>query len=257
MDPMLATAMPEGRTVDDYASCGWVLEEKFDGHRLMVTVAPGGIVSASTRTGAGRQLPADIARDLSGLPVGEYDGELYVPGGTSTDVTRLDQADDLRLVLFDMPIDGKTLDHRHSVLSSRVACAIPSCSRVSVAEQWPVYMDTVEAIWARGGEGCIIKRLSSMYLSGRRSPDWIKVKRGGAAVLTLSGFGAGKRGPHSTMLLRHDDGRETSVKVGCDALRDEIGECPESYIGRRVAIAHKGATPGGLWRHPSFDHFAE
>jgi ATP-dependent DNA ligase len=271
--PMLASAFPEGSTLADFSNDEWVLEEKFDGHRLLVVVSKDKAVTAWSRPGADRPsaeraLPAGLVADLSALPDGVYDGELTIPGGTSSDVTRLDRKDALVFVafdavrIFDQDLTDKRLDTRRSALALAVAHA-PKGGRVRLAEQTAVSAETVKAIWARGGEGAILKKKSSTYRSGWRTPNWVKVKAIGSAELTLTGFSAGKMGPQSVMNLRHDDGRETTVKVlGNEWLRvfdraAALGTIQNEFIGKRVAISFMGMTTGNQWRHPQFDHFVQ
>jgi ATP-dependent DNA ligase len=264
--PMLASAMKEAQTMADFYGSGYVMEEKFDGHRLMVVVA-GGKATAWSRPGDDkpallRPLPASLVAQLVQLPEGQYDGELMVPGGTSSDVTRLDRKEQLVYVIFDavilmgQDITERTQAERRALLEVAVAHA-QGAPRVKLATQGPVSMETVKAIWAMGGEGAIIKKLDSTYRSGWRTPNWIKVKQIGAAELTITGYEAAVRGPHSCFKLRHDDGRETTVKVLTDELLRAVDANPDSFIGRRVVISYMGLTTSGTWRHPIFDHFAE
>jgi len=119
--PMLASAMRRG-TLSDYGTDEWVLEEKYDGHRVLVHKA-GDTATAWNRPRAGkdalpRQLAAPIVAALRHLPDGLYDGELVAPGGRSWDVARLDT--DKALVLFDVlevlgePVTSKPLAQRSS-----------------------------------------------------------------------------------------------------------------------------------------------
>jgi hypothetical protein len=262
--PMLASAMKEGQSLDDFTSPLWVMEEKYDGHRLIVTVT-GGIVSAWTRPGherdaAQRELPALLTQEFAKLPNGIYDGELYLPGGTSSDVVRLDRQNDLVFVLFDVlslrgeDVTGQPLWRRRDALELAWRHA-DNRALLRLAAQEPVMLTMIKDIWKRGGEGAILKRSDSTYRCGYRSPDWIKVKQIDAAEFVITGFEEGKNGPCSVFLLRHDDGRETSCKVLTNELLKCVHKDPQSYIGRRVTISHMGFTKSGLWRHPVFDHF--
>jgi ATP-dependent DNA ligase len=270
--PMLASAMLAEQTIADFENDAWIMEEKFDGHRLTLTVAPDASIVGWSRPGhdrpaAPRPLPAPLIADAKHLPAGAYDGELYVPGGTSSDVVRLDKADELRLVLFDVTalsvlgaaganLCDRPLSERRALLELAVS-ACPKGGRVHVAEQKPVSLATVQGIWAAKGEGAILKRRESIYRSGWRSPAWVKVKKVAADVLTLTGFAEGKNGPYSVMELRHDDGRTTTVKTLTNDLLRAIEKAPESYVGRCVVISYMGFTTSGQWRHGQFDHFAE
>jgi len=258
--PMLASAMKEGATMADFTGPEYVMEEKFDGHRLTVVVR-NGKVTAWSRQDTLRPLPPALVAQLVQLPEGQYDGELCIPGGTSSDVVRLDLKDKLVMVMFDVveslgkSVTDLPLIARREVL--RLSVAHVTGTRVVLAAQGQVSMDTVKAIWAAGGEGAIIKKLDSTYRSGWRTPNWIKVKSIGAAELTIIGYEPGVRGPNSTFRLKHDDGRETTVKVLTDAMMRAVDANPTSFVGRRVTISYMGLTPTGTWRHPIFDHFAD
>lgn len=93
-----------------------------------------------------------------------------------------------------------------------------------------VHLDTedemhtyLRAIWARDGEGVILKRRDSRYSPGKRPrEDWIKIKALRSAILTVVGFLPSKgtiqnRGPYATVVLRDDQGYETTVKTLNDA----------------------------------------
>lgn len=264
--PMLASAMPDGRGIESFAGGDWIAEEKFDGHRLLVRVTAERVVTAWSRPGAThgaieRPLPPKIAAAMAELPRGLYDGELYLPGGTSSDVTRLDKSAQLALVLFDLAdcmgqsILDKSYKDRRALLEVAVAHT-KAGGPVHIAEALPCTLATVKAIWKRGGEGVILKRLGATYKSGYRSPDWVKVKPQGSAVFTITGYEEGKSGPYSVVLLRHADGRETSCKVlNNDTLR-AIEAAPKKFLGKRLVVSHNGFTSSGLWRHAMWDHLA-
>lgn len=267
--PMLASAMPEGFKLSDFANDRWIMEEKFDGHRLLLIVNEDRTVQGWSRPGhdrpaAQRDLPAHIVKATSQLHRGIYDGELYIPGGTSSDVVRLDLQDKLVLVLFDviecngMNVVNAPLTQRREVLELAVGVdANRVGENIYVAPQWNVDARIVELLWKAGREGVILKRKDSEYRSGWRTPDWVKVKEIGAAEFTIIGFAEGKNGPCSIFKLRHDDGRETSCKVLTNELLALVHKNPQSFLGRRVTISHMGFTKNGMWRHPVFDHFVK
>ena len=275
--PMAASPMKENQTLADFLSPEWLMEEKFDGHRLMVIVTPEAKVSAwsrptSDRPGALRTLPPALVADLAALPAGVYDGELLIPGGTSSDVVRLVLKDKLVFVMFDaveiMGVDltakvltdrraALELAHAHTVREPLLGEDDRSNGRVLLATQGPVSQAAIQAIWDARGEGAILKRKDSTYRSGWRTPAWVKVKDIGSAELTITGFVEGLGGPNSVFRLRHDDGRETQVKVLTNALLAAVSAKPNTYIGRRVTISYMGVTSKGQWRHPIFDHFTE
>jgi hypothetical protein len=271
--PMLASAMAAGQSLATFSGPDWIAEEKFDGHRLLITKRGDAVTAwsrpTSTHEANARDLPPAIITALRQLPDGTYDGELIVPGGTSSDVTRLDKRDALRLVLFDViellgrSLIGKTYTDRRSALDIAVrhfsgpdVDITDTAALLSVPPQFPVSEAGVQAIWDRGGEGAILKRTGSTYRSGWRTPDWVKVKRLGSAVLTITGFEAGKCGPYSKALLRGDDGLETSVKTLDNATRDDIARDPARYIGARLVVHYIEKMASGKLRHVGWDHLA-
>jgi ATP-dependent DNA ligase len=265
--PQLASAMKEDQSLSDFSGPDWVMEEKFDGHRLSLVVTKDKQVTGWSRGGADRPqaerpLPAGLVADAALLPEGIYDGELCIPGGTSSDVTRLDRKDALVLVIFDVvelmgvSLADKRQDTRRAALELAVAHA-PAGGRVRLAVQQPVSLETIKGIWAAGGEGAILKKIDSTYRSGWRSPYWVKVKAIGSAEMLITGFEAGKMGPRSVLALRHDDGRVTTVKVLGNEMLADVNNHPDRYVGKRCTISFMGMTPGNQWRHPQFDHLLE
>ena len=265
--PMLASAMTERVTgVEFDAKYGdgheWAMEEKIDGHRCTVVVA-GGQVRAYSRPRAGatgahvRDLPPHIVEQMARFPEGIYDGELVAPSGKAWDVVVLGTR--LVFVVFDL-IGQAAVDAPYTTRRARLlgilATMPPDQTAVSTVESVPATWAGIEAIWQRGGEGVILKRRRSTYQPGHRSPDWVKVKAAQAATLTITGFEAGKMGPFSKLVLRADDGIETTVKTLGNHLLRDVEQAPHAFIGRRVVIAYQEKTPSGTYRHGIFDHFA-
>lgn len=266
--PMLASAMTDpvtGAAFDARYRDGWKLEEKLDGHRCTVVIRRGDICAFSRpRAGAeaanARDLPAHVLTALRDLPDGIYDGELVAPGGKAWQVVVLGAQ--LVYVVFDvLALGDRSLitwayRERRAQLLTCLASLPPKQVGVSTVESVAPSWKAIEAIWKRGGEGAILKRVDSRYTPNHRSPDWVKVKAKRAATLTLTGFAAGKSGPYSVMELRDADGVTTTVKTLGNHLLREISAAPDRYLGRRVVIAFQERTPGGTYRHGIFDHFA-
>jgi bifunctional non-homologous end joining protein LigD len=268
--PMLASAMTTRRTGVAFDALyardtGWLMEEKIDGHRCTVVVKAGAVVAYSRpRAGAAganvRELPARIVAQLQKFPDGTYDGELVAPSGKAWDVTVIGAQ--LVFVAFDLlALRGQSTiampyGARRGELLDVLATMPRDQTAISTVESVFPSWAAIEAIWARGGEGVILKRIASTYQPGHRSPDWIKVKAVHAATCTITGFEAGKSGPYSKLALRDADGHETTVKTLGTALLADIARAPASFVGRRVVISYQEKTPGGSYRHGIFDHFA-
>lgn len=267
--PMLASAPPQsvkGEAFDQAYREGWALEEKLDGHRVIV-INDGRTVTAFSRPRAGgtganaRQLPPPIVALLESMTPGVYDGELVVPGGTSSDVVIKGAA--LVLVLFDVLAlrDQRLINGPYSTRRAQLLDQLRHLPKrqqlISTVESVRPRWVHVEAIWKRGGEGAILKRLGSPYRPGYRSPDWLKVKAQAHATLRLVGFEVGKSGPYSTLrLLEESSGITTTVKTLGNAMLAEVSANPQAYVGRRVVITYQQRTASGTFRHGIFDHFA-
>jgi bifunctional non-homologous end joining protein LigD len=286
--PMLASPMKPGFTVSPGE---WVAEEKFDGHRLIIEVSDtsndlftaGRGVWAWSRDHKSRVLPRHLRDELVYLPVGIYDGELMVPGGQSHNVTELEKLGQLQFVVFDVLESlGKSTTHlpyseRRQLLEASFDYARqlnPLLANVVLAESTPVASmgDVVklrDEVWARGGEGLILKRVRSPYSAGKRTKDFVKVKQLRNSTLTVVGFEASRgtinnRGPYACVVLEDEDGNVTTVKTRNDACIAELekvgaGLSPSRhpYIGRRLCIEYQNRTEDGGYRHPRWDRWED
>jgi bifunctional non-homologous end joining protein LigD len=288
--PQLATPTADAFVLGLHCAnwADWVMEEKLDGHRLIVEVEPGPgsllsdsrKVTAWSRNAKVRALPSHLEEQLGRLPAGVFDGELLVPGHRSYGVTELVNSDRLVFVAFDVlrvmrtEVLEEPLTTRRLILRSIFEhFAIQSCPHLRLVEQRPcVNASTVEAwrdeVWARDGEGLILKRTASRYVPGKRSKDWAKVKQLRSATLTVTGWlpSRGKlndRGKYAIAIIVDDQGHETTVKAKDDAtiaiLETEArrlgGRAP--FLGRRLRIEYQERTPDGLYRHPRWDRWED
>lgn len=267
--PMLASALPDGKSIADYPAATYVLEQKIDGHRHIVERTVDGKITAWSRAGNVRELAPHILEALEHVAPATYDGELYVPGGTSTDVTDDDNFHRTRLVLFDILRVGtysampETGTERRKLLE--VACSKLDSEAVHVIDQFDPSADMLEAIWAAGLEGIIIKRRAAIYQAGKRSHDWVKFKKLGAAEIIITGFIAGKLGPYSRIVGKDRHGIEVKVKTLNDQWRADFAKQaadwtggPDGFkhpaIGRTLVISYQEKTRDGKYRHPMADH---
>lgn len=260
LQPMLAFA--EGKSPDSYSATDWTLEEKFDGHRIVMAVSASKVVAWS-RTEKSRTLPTHILAQASKLPDGTYDGELIVPGKHSYDVTAGMNSGTETLVLFDLlaALGQSTTSEPQSLRRAMLEVAFGALDvrqkAIVLTTQQAPSQKAVDAIWKRGGEGAIIKRLSARYQPGFRSADWIKVKKVAAATLVIVGFEPGKVGPYSAVQIRDAEGIETTVKTLDNATMRAIEKNPGSFIGRSLVISYQERTPSGKYRHPMWDHLLD
>lgn len=239
--PMLAKPMSAKGIVTRWSD--WAIEEKYDGHRLIIEVAAarhGVEVTAWSRPRgddqemAVRELPTHLVADLEKLPAGVYDGELLVAvkDATGTDVTRTDLEHFRYVVLFDVlryAPQGDTVGWPYVDRHELLQVIDRSTSKLSVMVAPMVLVNSeadvkrfVERVWKRGGEGAILKRRLGTYEPGIRSKNCVKVKRVSHATLTVVGFEP-SRGtvrfpghPFAVVKLRDVEGNETTVKTKDD-----------------------------------------
>lgn len=275
--PMLASPLPSLTVVE---SGGWVAEEKYDGHRVIVLVSDtasslfGDVnVYAWSRHGLPRSLPPHLRESLQGaLPPGLYDGELLAPSAHSYGVTELRYADQLTLVIFDVlriaqrDVMSLPYTQRRALLCN----VITQTTHVFPSFAWPVesvaqVTGLRDGIWSRDGEGLILKHEKSLYLPGKRSKLWLKVKQLKSAPLRVIGWQSSKgekidRGPFAIVVLQDDNGVVTKVKTRDNAMIADVelksqqtGTVP--YLHRVVWIEYQEKTPDGKYRHPRFDRW--
>jgi len=279
--PMLAVPMSKAKILD---WLDWAIEEKYDGWRLIVEVAqtitawtrPSQHAGAEGKTMLVQALPVHLMRDLSRLPYGVYDGEL-MSGVTSSDVSRLDLVDQKRFVVFDVlrSTAGSTAmltyDQRRAILET-IFQTLPQSVALHLAPNMALtclddVSDFVKAVWARGGEGAILKQRTARYFPGKRSPVFVKVKKLQTAVCTVVGFAAGRgekvdRGPFAMVLLQDAKGNATSVKTRNDAELAAFAasgrpDATHPALGRKLRIEYQDFTPTDGYRHPRWDRFED
>jgi ATP-dependent DNA ligase len=268
VSPMLASPMVPavtGAAFNKRFATGWIMEEKLDGHRV-VAVVGGGQVKAHSRPRAdgkarARELPDHIVEQLLAMPDGTYDGELMAPSGKSWEVVRLGTK--LVFVIFDVlqckgvDLTGDNYEIRRSALLKCLGFLPAGQQAISSVHSVKPTWAAVEAIWKRGGEGVILKKRESLYRPGHRSDDWIKVKKVQSAVLTITGYEAGKAGPYSVVALLDKQGKRATVKTLDNATLRAIAKNPDSFIGRKLVISYQEQTASGSFRHAMWDYLVE
>jgi ATP-dependent DNA ligase len=262
ISPMLACALPEGKTIDDYRD-GWMLEEKYDGHRVIIHVSEERHVTVWSRQGNVKTLPFHLVSALKKLPGCTADGEMYIPGGISTDVTDKLRQHELKIVLFDLLAVGAqeamTLASSHRRRLLLTAAERLEGNAVTVAPQFPVSAEGLQQIWDRGGEGAVIKR-DCTYRAGKRVKEWIKFKREQAAEGTVIGFVAGKEAgstPHSIIVALDRHGVEVRMKSLNDAWRAAFATRSHEVLGKTIVFSYQERTRDGRYRHPMADHIID
>ena len=192
MDPMLSKLVE----VDVHLSGLWISEPKLDGERI-IAVSEGDKISLWTRRHieSSYKFP-EITEDLRKNVRGDnwiLDGELTVPGGfrkllkrnteDKTKISILSQKLPATFNLFDIIqyqgeyLTSKTLVQRKKILLDTVNQG----EHLRIIPFKVVTTGTVKDHFEKslkdGYEGVILKNASSKYESGKRSDNWLKIKR--------------------------------------------------------------------------------
>lgn len=272
VSPMLAHKKPEGFTIKpgEFAA-----QEKYDGHRLIAEISDGGApslfvnkgVTAWSRYGLQRVLPTHLLEAFAELPNCLVDGELNVPGKRSYGVTELGNGPDLEYVIFDAV---RIEDEDYTVLDYDVRrqCLEGYFGHlkgpITLAPSWPVNsMEEVKKlrneVWAKDGEGLILRRRTGLYMIGKRSKDWIKIKKVQYMPMKVVSWIESKglknyRGKYATVLVRGEDGIHTTVKTKNDAtiaiVEKEATFNQPPFFGRTLWIEYNERTPDQQYREP-------
>ena len=220
--PLPDTLQPQLATLIDSPPAGdWLYEVKFDGYRIMARI-DGDDVRLFTRNGHDwtAKMPHQQAalRDL-GLDSAWLDGEMVVNDDNGVaDFQALQNAfdtqDDTRITyyLFDLPFLGGQdlrqlpLQERRQTLRQLLEHNESPLLQFSADFDQPV-QSLLDSACRLELEGLIGKRVDSPY-SGRRSPDWIKLKCKQRQEFVIVGFTdpKGSRSGFGALLLAlHDD----------------------------------------------------
>ncbi len=219
--PQLATltdSLPTG--------AGWLYEPKWDGYRAIVTVAAGE-ATLTSRNGTDlterfRQVARAIPHAVRS-PSAVIDGEVCALDDSGTSRFEALQSGSGRLVLMafdllsldDEPLVDRPLVERRQMLEELVD---PSSDVVRVSPAFEDGPALLAAAEAQGLEGVVAKRADAPYRSGRRTPDWQKLKLRAQDDLPIVGFtrGTGKRAKLGALVLarRESDGLHWAGNVG-------------------------------------------
>ena len=285
--PMLCTLTdvpPSGRE--------WLNEVKFDGYRLLVAVG-GGRVEAWTRNDNAFAPPslAPIVRELGKLPgTALLDGEVCAldhhgrPHFSRLKGSLTEGGEPLDLFVFDIleadgeDLTGLPLTERKARLQALLAPLKPPVHYVDhvIGEGERV----LAALCAGDYEGIVAKRADSKYRSGRRGPNWLKIKCGHRQEFVIGGWSRSDKGRgFASLLLGFHEGDKLiyAGRVGTGFDMAEVARLTERMAAmvqdapafadvppdaRRGAtwvspelvceVAYAEFTPGGHLRHPSY-----
>ena len=203
---------------------GWQREPKWDGVRTIITIVDG---QTKLRSRLGNDITAaypELAKPLAQLTLDAVlDGEIIALDDEGRpSFNRLQERmhvrdpppsllhrTPVRLVLFDVLWrDGTATVHlpqqeRRTLLEHIVEAAWPGATGAitlsPLLDTVTSHADMLAATTAVGFEGYVAKRVDAPYLTGRRSPAWVKVKAVSRADLVVGGWEPGEGGRSHTI----------------------------------------------------------
>lgn len=209
----------------------WVMQEKHDGERRMVSNV-GGEFFGINRKGLRVALPLPLVNALADLPANSIlDSEIIGDTIHVFDLLQLD-GDDLRLAAYE-----DRLDIMSDVLrATDIRHVVPVVTLRSEADK----RHTFGLVKSRNGEGVVFKRLAAVYTVGRPNSggDQLKFKFVESATLFVYGHNEGKR----SVQVAAFDGKGGAVILGSVTIPPNY-EVPE--IGAVVEVEYLYAFPSG------------
>ena len=234
LHPQLLNSIGEDAAGRLLADDDWCLQEKFDGKRIMASVA-GGLAGGSNRKGLFVSMPQEVSDALSTLPDCEMDGELLGDGYVVFDLLKLGESD----------LRSRPYRERHAAL----AATVPNTMSVRVAEAaWDAggKRALYDRIAAQGGEGGVFKRADGLSVAGRPASGGSQVKCKFYATCTCL---VSAQNDQRSVRLSLSDESGRAVGVGSVTIPSNKA-IPEP--GALVEIRYLYAYPGGSLYQPTY-----
>ena len=194
VEPMLSLAvakLPEGPE--------WTYELKFDGYRALGLKSDGRVQLLSRNRKNFTERFASIARALESLPDETViDGEIVAYGADgrpSFNVlqNRLSDKPQLHFYAFDLlalrgeDLTEEPLEKRRELLRRKVMPLLPDSIRYSETFEASA-AEVIDAVRRQGLEGVVAKRRDSLYLPGKRSGAWQKIRINKVREFVIGGY---------------------------------------------------------------------
>jgi bifunctional non-homologous end joining protein LigD len=244
--PMTATVADRVPHGDD-----WTYEVKFDGYRALAYVHGGDCTLVSRNGNDLTTRFAQVAKDVvkaTKSPHAVLDGEVCrLDASGRASFSELQQGTGaLVYFVFDLlELDGEPLvDAPLGERKERLQKLLDRRTRTVVfSEDFDDGDALLDAAKEQGLEGIMAKRITSKYLEGRRTREWLKIKTHGEQEFVVAGYtrGAGRRaGTFGSLVLGvHDDDELRYVgNVGTGFDDAEIDK-----LLKLLAPLHRETTP--------------
>lgn len=232
----------------------WVYERKMDGSRHL-------FVSGTlwSKRGVERNNRFEhIVKELNKLPeCVVLDCEIYVEGGTVLDLNSKMNWSSAKCCVFDiLKVEGKDIINesfavRNQVLKDLLKEHNVDTKLIHTPEFWMRKDEAWKEVIDRNLEGVIAKRLMSKYHCGKRSPEWVKIKRKLCADVEIIGHEEGST--KGTFICKTDKG----VPVRVSGTSVDIVNFWKQNKPKKMEVSYMYETPKGLYFQPVFEKFIE
>jgi len=243
-------------------SLPYLVQPKYDGERCLVCRTSSGVLLLSS-TGLPITGMPHIEAAAQDLPLGIYDGELYVHGQRqrlASLMRRNTTADDHKeaiLILFDLKSAYKQEVRLYALTQLGLR---PYKGIIRIAPSWAVAtQEDIEALlaeqMAQGYEGVILRERNALYAEKRVS-TMLKIKPRQRDQYRIVGYEEGKgwaEGKLGSFILQDVEGNTFNVGSGFTAAqRVDYWHDRELLVGHEAAIVYQNLTDRGVPYAPIF-----
>ncbi len=225
ISPMLAE-LGDPSSLDSLLDEDWIVQPKYDGERIIAQWDNGRVALWTRRDiNVAKKFPevVDSMAFLRGKKQTVLDGELIVGKGHEDLMTR--QSEDpltvkvlslkfpSKYIVFDLLIlDGESIMERplsirrqilHDLIGEKGRGSIFLCPSYSAKEGRTLFDRQI----SEGREGIMAKRLTSRYLAGKRSSDWLKFKNTDVVEVEVIGARKSETGQPFASLITTRNGK--------------------------------------------------
>ncbi|MEO7715139.1 MAG: WGR domain-containing protein [Capsulimonas sp.] len=232
--PQLLNSIEEEHARRHIEDNAWCLQEKFDGKRIMASVASGA-VTGSNRKGLCVSMPQEISDALALIPDCVLDGELLGDKYVLFDLLA-QGADDLRSQPY-----RKRFEALRAIVGNTPFLSVAETSWNQVEKQ--ALYDTIAA---RGGEGVVFKKADGVSVAGRPASGGSQVKCKFYATCTCEV--AAVNDQRSVRLQLFD---EAGAPIAVGSVTIPVNK-PVPAAGALVEIRYLYAYKGGSLYQPSY-----
>lgn len=236
----------------------YFIQYKYNGHRCLVTKRDGEIIAYS-KSGKRIDTIHHILVKLDWLPEGvTLDGELYAHGVTINKITswvRRFQEDSAKLtyVVYDIVDPRMPYAARFAALQLYLEpigrCLWARTERKFLADN--VLSGLLKSALDKGYEGLMLRPAYSVYESGKRSKNLIKVKQWITEEFPVVGIKASEKDGWGILTCQVKEGLTFDVSApGTHWDKFAVVKDPDQYIGRLVQVQFAEYTPYGVPFHP-------